>query len=399
MTAMTDNERTEASAPSTTPTAPAPAAEPSPRKPATKLRRRSSNLLRLPLMLALPLVLAAGGAWYWINGSRWADTENAYVQQNKVLISSEVEGRIASVEVGQNQMVKPGDILFRLDDSTYRIALEKAVSAVGLARLQVDQLRTALKDAELRADTARSTLAYQEVQFNRQEKLRQTGNATESQYDTARHDFDLARQAVAQTEQGVVDALAALGGKADIATDQHPSVLGAVASEDRARLDLEHTVVRAPLPGTVSQVANLQVGQFVSAGGSIMAIIDTSSAWVEANFKETDLEHMHAGQYAELTLDAYPHQPLKGHVESLGGGTGAIFSILPAQNATGNWVKVVQRVPVRIAIDEASSLPLRAGLSVAVDVDTGFIRPLPETVSRALATVGLNAAYAQIAGK
>jgi membrane fusion protein (multidrug efflux system) len=368
-----------------------PAAAPAPVKPA---RRRSP--FRLPLMLIVPLAIVVAGGWYWVNGARWASTENAYVQLNKVLISPEVEGRIAEVVVDQNQTVKPGDVLFRLDDQTYRIALEKADGAVALARLEVEQLRTALKDAELKAETARNTLDFQQTQFVRQEKLRENGTATEAQYDAARHELDLARQGAALAEQGVTDAITALGGDATIATDAHPSVLGALASQHRAELDLEHTVIRAPATGLVSQVSNLQVGQYISAGSAVMAIIDTSTAWVEANFKETDLEHMRPGQMAELTLDAYPDRPLKGHVESFGGGTGAIFSILPAQNATGNWVKVVQRVPVRIAFD-ATGVPLRAGLSVAVDVDTGFIRPLPSPVRKALAAVGLENTLPRVA--
>lgn len=353
---------------------------------ASKPRRR---LVRYSLMAALPLALVVAGGWYWVSGGRWMSTENAYVQQNKVLVAPEVEGRIAEVLVSQNQTVKPGDVLFRIDDAAYRIALEKADGAVALARLQVEELRTRLKDAELKADTARNTLAFQEVQFGRQEKLRQTGNTTEALYDSARHDLDLARQAVAEAEQGVTDALVALGGNVNIETDKHPSVLGALAAQDSARLDLQHSVVRAPTTGTVSQVGNLQVGQYIGSGSPAMAIIDTTSTWVEANFKETDLGHMRPGQPAELTPDAYPDVTIKGHVESLGGGTGAIFSLLPAQNATGNWVKVVQRVPVRIALDEPTSLPLRAGLSVEVDVDTGFVRPLPTFLRTALDLLGI----------
>lgn len=355
--------------------------------PPRKSRRRS--LLRYPLMAALPLALLAAGGWYWISGGRWASTENAYVQQNKVLVAPEVEGRIAEVLVNQNQIVKPGDVLFRIDDASYRIALQKADGAVALARLQVEELRTRLKDAQLKADTARNTLAFQEVQFGRQEKLRQTGNATEAQYDSARHDLDLARQALAEAEQGVTDTLVALGGDASIETDRHPSVLGALAAQNSARLDLERVVVRAPTTGTVSQVANLQVGQYIGSGSPAMAIIDTTSTWVEANFKETDLGHMRPGQRAELTFDAYPDVTIKGHVDSFGGGTGAIFSLLPAQNATGNWVKVVQRVPVRIALDETTELPLKAGLSVGVDVDTGYTRPLPTFLRTALDTLGI----------
>lgn len=365
--------------------------------PSRKPRRRS--LLRYPLMIALPLVLVAAGAWYWVVGGRWASTDNAYVQQNKVLVAPEVEGRIAEVRVGQNQTVRPGDVLFRIDDASYRIALEKADGAVALARLQVEELRTRLKDARLKADTARNTLAFQEVQFGRQDKLRQTGNATEAQYDTARHDLDLARQAVAEAEQGVADTLVALGGDANIETDKHPSVLGALAAQDSARLDLERVVVRAPTTGTVSQVANLQVGQYISSGSPAMAIIDTTSTWVEANFKETDLGHMRPGQPADLTFDAYPDVAIKGHVESFGGGTGAIFSLLPAQNATGNWVKVVQRVPVRIALDEPTSLPLKAGLSVGVGVDTGFVRPLPSFLQTALDTLGIASAPQTLAAR
>ncbi len=350
-------------------------------------RRRS--ILRYPLMAALPLALVVAGGWYWISGGRWASTENAYVQQNKVLVAPEVEGRIAEVLVNQNQIVKPGDVLFRIDDASYKIALQRADGAVALARLQVEELRTRLKDAQLKADTARNTLAFQEVQFGRQEKLRQTGNATEAQYDSARHDLDLARQALAEAEQGVTDTLVALGGDASIETDKHPSVLGALAAQNSARLDLERVVVRAPTTGTVSQVANLQVGQYIGSGSPAMAIIDTTSTWVEANFKETDLGHMRPGQRAELTFDAYPDVTIKGHVDSFGGGTGAIFSLLPAQNATGNWVKVVQRVPVRIALDETTELPLKAGLSVGVDVDTGFTRPVPTFLRTALDTLGI----------
>lgn len=374
-----------------------PSPVPVPAAPTRKSRRRGP--FRYLLMAALPLALVAAGGWYWVIGGRWASTENAYVQQNKVLVAPEVEGRIAEVLVGQNQTVKPGDVLFRIDDASYRIALEKADGAVALARLQVEELRTGLKDAQLKADTARNTLAFQEVQFGRQEKLRQTGNATEAQYDTARHDLDLARQAVAEAEQGVADALVALGGDASIATDKHPSVLGALAAQNSARLDLQRVVVRAPTTGTVSQVTNLQVGQYIGSGSPVMAIIDTTSAWVEANFKETDLGHMRPGQSAELTLDAYPDVTIKGHVESLGGGTGAIFSLLPAQNATGNWVKVVQRVPVRIALDEPTSLPLKAGLSVGVDVDTGFVRPLPSFVRTALDTLGIAPASEKLAAR
>ena len=368
-----------------------------PISPPIKPRRHS--FLRYPLMAALPLALVAVGGWYWVIGGRWASTGNAYVQQNKVLVAPEVEGRIAEVLVGQNQTVKPGDILFRIDDATYRIALEKADGAVALARLQVEELRTRLKDAELKADTARNTLAFEGVQFGRQDKLRTTGNATEAQYDSARHNLDLARQAVAEAEQGVADTLVALGGDANIETDKHPSVLGALAAQNSARLDLERAVVRAPTTGMVSQVANLQVGQYIGSGSPAMAIIDTTSTWVEANFKETDLGHMRLGQPAELTLDAYPDMTIKGHVESFGGGTGAIFSLLPAQNATGNWVKVVQRVPVRIALDEPTSLPLKAGLSVGVDVDTGFVRPLPAFLRTALDTLGIAPAPQKLAAK
>lgn len=377
---------------------PAPSSAPVPPiAPSVKPRRRS--FLRYLLMLALPLALIVAGGWYWVTGSRWASTENAYVQQNKILVAPEVEGRIAEVLVGQNQLVKPGDVLFRIDDATYRIALEKADGAVALARLQVEELRTRLKDAELKAETARNTLAFQTVQFGRQDRLRTTGNATEAQYDTARHDLDLARQAVAEAEQGVADTLVALGGNADIQTDKHPSVLGALAAQDSARLDLERTIIRAPTTGTVSQVGNLQIGQYIASGSPVMAIIDTTSAWVEANFKETDISHMRRGQPAELTLDAYPDTAIKGHVESFGGGTGAIFSLLPAQNATGNWVKVVQRVPVRIALDEPTSLPLKAGLSVGVEVDTGFVRPLPAFLLTALDTLGITSTSEKLAVK
>lgn len=344
---------------------------------------------RLALMLALPVLLVLGGAYLWLAGGRYISTENAYVQQDMVAVASDVPGRIISVETGENDKVEAGEVLFRIDPEPYRVALRQAEAAIASARLQVDQLRADYREAVADREAAQENVTFQRRIFERQKTLAKGGYAAEARFDEARHELDAAEQSLAGAIQSDASALAALGGNPDIPTDEHPSVLEAQARRDKAALDLEHTVVRAPDSGIVSQSDRLQAGQFLPVGTPVLSLVKTQDSWVEANFKETDLTYMAVGQPATVELDAYPGRTIRATIASIGAGTGSEFSLLPAQNATGNWVKVVQRVPVRLKLETGGEVPLRAGLSAAVEVDTGHVRTLPGPIRSALAFTGV----------
>ena len=354
---------------------------------------RARRLRRMALMLAVPLAVLLAAGWWWLVGGRWASTDNAYVHQDIVQLSADVAGRITEVAAQENQHVQAGELLFRIDDRPYRIALQQDEAALAAARLKVEQYRAAYREALAERMAAAQNLDFRQRELDRQARLATGGYAAQARLDEVRNDVAAARQRVAAAEQGVARALAELGGDAAIATDDHPLVREAVARRDQARLDLEHTTVRAPADGVISQSERLLVGQYIMAGMPVVSLVETGSLWIEANFKETDLAHMRPGQPAEIAIDAFPDLDLAATVASIGAGTGAEFSVLPAQNATGNWVKVVQRVPVRLhlASPEAAAR-LRSGLSATVAVDTGWTRPWPSPIRSALAVTGLGPA-------
>ena len=326
---------------------------------------------RLVLMIAVPLVLVLGGGYFWLNGGRYQDTDNAYVQQAKVSLSADIAGRVASVKVGENQLVKAGDVLFTIDPEPYRIALDQANAALATARVNVEQMKVSYGTAEAQLAAAEATLTIRQAAFDRQNALVQQGVNSNSTLDDVKLNLQEAQTAVDLAHQQVAAAVAALGGKADIATDDHPAVLSAKAAVEVAQRNLSKTTVVAPADGIVANVANLNVGQFIATGTTIASLVETHGTWIEANFKETQLTAIRDGQPADVTIDAFPGV-LHGTVESLGAATGSEFSLIPAQNATGNWVKVVQRVPVRIKLpDSAEATLLKTGMSAAVSVDTG----------------------------
>ncbi|MYZ49755.1 HlyD family secretion protein [Rhizobiales bacterium L72] len=348
------------------------------------------------LMLGLPLLVALAGGYFWVTGGRYVSTENAYVQQPKVSIAPDVAGRIVTVAVRENQRVGAGDVLFQIDPEPYRLALEQAEAALAGARLDVDRLRSAYHSATADLQTAKDTLAFRKNELARQQKLVGNGYVTKSQFEETRLAEQEAEQQLRSAEQQVASALAALGGSPDIATDDHPAVLEALANRDQAKFNLERTRVAAPRPGIVSQTGRLQIGQYVAAGTAVMSLVEPEDTWVEANFKETELTGMAVGQQAELTFDTYPGRSFEAEVASIGAGTGAEFSLLPAQNATGNWVKVVQRIPVRLHIvSPPQDVALRTGMSASVSVDTGHVRGLPKVIRSALAVVGIGPSVAQ----
>ena len=332
--------------------------------------------LRYVLMVAVPLALVLGAGYWWLTSGRYAETDDAYVEADMVQVSADVAARVVKVEVRDNQPVKAGQVLFRLDDGNYRIALDRAAAQLDAAKLQIDGLRATYREKLAEQKQAQDTLAYEQREFDRQERLLADHVTSQSSVDAARHALDVARQQVAATEQEIGSTLAALGGNPDLPTANHPLVQQAQAQVDQAKLDLSRTVVAAPLDGTVTKVDNLPIGEYLNAAAPAFSLV-ANRPWIEANFKETELTHMKPGQKATVDIDTYPDHTFSCTVQSIGAGTGSMFSVLPPQNATGNWVKVVQRIPVRLICDDLDpDRPLRAGMSADVEVDTTYRHPL-----------------------
>ncbi len=349
-------------------------------------RRRQRRWVR-PLSIVLgPALVLIAGAYLYLTGGRYISTEDAYVRAGVAQISTDIPGRVSEIDVRENQRVKAGDTLFRLDDRPYRYALERAQAQLAQSRLTVEALRATYAQKQADLKTAEEDLDFRSRELERQRQLLASRVASQAQYDQARHNFAAARQAVEAAQQALANVLASLGGNPRIETDRHPAVLAAKAQVDQAALDLSHTVIRAAGNGIVAQVDKLQVGDYVTAGTPLFALIGTDDIWIEANFKETDLTHMKPGQAVTVEIDTYPGRRFKGKVVGISPGTGSEFSVLPPQNASGNWVKVVQRLPVRIALSESDpEMPLRAGMSATVEVDTEIRRPITRMIESALA--------------
>lgn len=359
--------------PQTASDAPAPPAEPAP-APA-RPRRRGGRIL---LMLLVPVLLLAGGAWVWLSGGRYEETENANLHVATLAIASDLSGRVVEANVADNRAVRHGDVLFRLDPEPARLALSEADAALAGARLGVEQMKAAWRQALAQEEVARSDVAFRQTEYDRQAALAERGVATTAVLDEAKHALRAAQDQLTTLERATASALAALGGDAEAPTDSHPSVQAALAARDKAAYNLDLTAVRAPADGVIYKAASFRTGQFVGAGTPLFSLVETGDIWIDANFKETQLAHLAPGQPAEVEFDMAPGQSFPATVEAIGAGTGAEFSLLPAQNATGNWVKVTQRVPVRLRLDAGDAAPpLVSGASAAVTVDTGVSRSLP----------------------
>lgn len=336
---------------------------------AEAVKRKRRGRLKAPesrrtiVMLIVPLLLLAGGIYYWLSGANTVSTDNAQVKQDIVSVSAQVTGQVSQVLVRNGDRVRRGQILFRIDPQPYRVALEQAQAQLAAAMLQTRQLRTQAAGTSADIVGAQANLDIKRNALSRQQALLDKGFTT-------RADYDDALNAVRAAETQLADARArAANAQAAIAPGQQPSVAQAQAAVDKARLDLERTEVRAPMDGEIANADRLQLGQQVVPGIGVLSLVHSKDAWVEANFKEKDLARMVPGERATIKIDAYPELKLKGHVASIGAGTGSEFALIPAQNANGNWVKVTQRVPVRIAFDEAPARPMIAGLSAYVTVE------------------------------
>ncbi|HKE94283.1 MAG TPA: HlyD family secretion protein [Povalibacter sp.] len=339
--------------------------------------RTLGERLRLPLMILGPVALLAVAGTFYLFGGRYEDTDDAYVRAGQVSISSNVAGRVTELLVHDNQVVHKGDVLFRLDDAPLRIAVAEAQAQLGKQRLQVESLKATYRQRQADLAAARDTLAYRQTEFERQQRLLDKGIASRSQFDAASHARESAQQQLSSAQQQIAAALAGLDGDPNIPLEKHPLVMEAQAQLDHAQLNLSYAAVAAPSEGVVTRVEQLQVGTFIAAAQPVFALVSKSNVWVEANFKEVQLAHMRPGQAAKVTIDALPGRRFTAHVTSVSPGTGSEFSMLPAENATGNWVKVVQRVPVRLEIEGLDDAALlQSGLSARVEVDTQYQRHL-----------------------
>jgi membrane fusion protein, multidrug efflux system len=340
--------------------------------------------MRLPLIVAFPLLLAVAGGVYYLaeEGRVW--TNDAFVYMAKESINARVSGQVIEIAVKENQRVTRGQLLFRLDPEPYQIAIDHAQAALGTARLQIEELKATYRQQLAELQSAKDSETFDEHEYNRKKALFATDFTSKSAYERAETDLKVAHQNIESIEQKIANTVAALNGDPNIEENSHPTVRTAKANLDRAKLDYSYSVAYAPDDGIVTKVDDLQVGDFVNPGAAVFSFL-SSRLWIEANFRETDLTHMRPGQQASISVDVYPDIIFKAHIVSMSPGTGSDFAVLPPENATGNWVKVVQRLPVRIELDRLDAdHPLYSGISVTARVDTGYRHTLRHPFQAAL---------------
>jgi membrane fusion protein (multidrug efflux system) len=355
------------SSPETNAASASPASAPAP--------RGGRKRLRTILLVVLPVVALVGGAIFYMTGGRYIETDNAYVGAQKVLITPEISGKVMHVAVREGQHVKPGDELFTLDKAPYELKLNAAKGRLAAARSAYDKLVTSYKSLNDLITLGQKNVDLKQRDYDRKVKLAQSQAGSQADVDTSAGALVTAKLEQEFTRQQRDTTLNQLLGDPKLPVEQFPAYAEAQAAVDSAEHDLTHTVVRAPISGTATQVDNIQLGRFVPAGTPVFSVVDDQQPWVDANPKETEITYLRLGQKVTLDIDSFPDRTFTGTVTSVSPGTGAQFSILPPQNASGNWVKVVQRVPVRITFDkgEATRL-LRAGMSVNVSIDTHHSR-------------------------
>ena len=337
--------------------------------------RLERQRLRMILLVAIPTFAALVGSILYLSGGRYISTDNAYVGAQKVLITPDVSGKVVHVGVREGQQVRPGDELLTLDPEPFQLALDQAKAKLAAARAEYDKLTMNLKAFNKLVELGQNNVDLKQRDVERKSTLVSSMAGSAADLDTSKSALVTAQLQLQLAVQQRDTTLSQLLGNPDLPLGQFPEYAQAKAALDNAQRDLDHTTLRAPISGAATQVDNIQLGRFVTAGTPILSVIDDQGPWVDANPKETDITHLRVGQKATLEVDSFPDHTFKGTVIAVSPGTGAQFSILPPQNATGNWVKVVQRVPVRIAFDKDEDTHLlRSGMSVVVEIDTGHSR-------------------------
>ena len=333
---------------------------------------------RWALFGLLPLALIAGGYSY-VSGGQIMSTDDAYVDAEKVPVSTDVSGIVQDVDVTDNQHVTAGQVLYRLDPRQFQIALANAKANLAQTALAIDAMKQDYRHMLSDAAAEQAQVDLDQTNYNRENMLLRSGTVSQAVFDQAQYTLLNDKSKLESLRQQAATQLARLGGNAQIETTQHPQYLQAQAQVEEAQRQLDHTVIKAPFAGTVANVPSIAPGKYLAASTTAFYLVDTDHLWIDANPKETELTYVHPGQPVTVTVDTYPDAVWHGTVQSISPAAAQEFSLLPAQNTSGNWVKVVQRVPMRVHVDTADQRlpPLRAGMSVEVNVDTGHARGLP----------------------
>jgi membrane fusion protein, multidrug efflux system len=346
---------------------------------------RNRKRMRLILLIAVPVIAVAAGLSFYLMGGRYISTDDAYVHAAKLMVSTDISGLVSEVNVREGQSVKAGDVLFRVDPRQFEIALDNAKANLAQTALSIEAMKQDYTRMQSDVGAQQAQVGLDQTTFDRDTALLHSATVSQAAYDQARYVLEVDKNKLEALRQQTQVQLARLGGNADTPVSQHPQYLQAKSQVDEAQRQLDHTVVRAPFDGVVTQVDALQPGTYLVAQTAALTntgaigLIAANDVWVDANMKETDLTYVKPGDRVDVSVDTYPGHVWTGTVESIAPAAGSEFSILPAQNSSGNWVKVVQRIPVRIRVDPKSeNLPLRAGMSVTVEIDTGHRRRISE---------------------
>lgn len=357
----------------------APAAKPAEAAPDFSRARLKTRrgLLRLTLLVIVPLLAVVAGIGFYLAGGRYISTDNAYVGAQKVLITPDVSGKIVRIAVKEGEHVKPGDVLFEIDPVPFQIAVTQAQARLAGVRTDFANVKSNLQALERQIALARENVALKQNDLDRKSALLRNRTVSQAEVESTQASLVAAKNQVEQLTQQASALRNQLLGDPNLPIEKYPPFAQAQAALEQAERDLDHAVVKAPIAATATQVESIQLGRYVAAGTPVFALVDDSHPWVDANPKETDITLLRVGQKAKITIDTFPDRVFTGEVQSVSPGTGAQFAILPPQNASGNWVKVVQRVPVRIVFSPGEDMSLlRAGMSANVDIDTGHSRSL-----------------------
>jgi membrane fusion protein (multidrug efflux system) len=334
-------------------------------------------LRRLVLLVVVPALVAGGALWFYLSGGRYIGTDNAYVAAQKVLITPDISGKVTRIAVREGQHVSIGDVLFEIDAVPYQIAVAQAQARLAGCEASFQNLRATIDSLDKQIDLSKQSLTLRQADLQRKNDLLASHSGSKADVETSLIAVALARSQLELLQQQYGVTLANLRGRIDLPVEEFPSYMDAKAALDQAQRDLSNTTLKAPIAGIATQVTAIQMGRHLSAGTPVFSVISDTDLWIDANPKETDITFLQIGQQVTITIDTYPDRRWHGEVNAISPGTGAEFAILPPQNASGNWVKVVQRVPVRITFEPGQSTDvLRAGMSAIVKIDTGRQRSL-----------------------
>ena len=347
------------------------------------LRRR----MRFILLVVVPIVAIVAGLWLYMLGGRYVSTDDAYIHAAKLMVSTDVSGLVSEVDVREGQPVKAGDVLFRVDPRQFQIALDNAKANMAQIGLSIEAMKQDYKRMLDDVAAQQAKVNLDQVTYERDVALLKNNSVSRAEYDQARLNLDSDNARLESLSKLAQVQLRRLGGNPDLPVEEHPQYMQAKAQVDEAQRQLDHTVVRAPFDGVATQVDALQPGTYLVAQTAALtntgavALVATNDLWIDAIMKETDLTHVKVGDPVKFNVDTYPAHVFTGTVASIAPAAGSEFSILPPQNSSGNWVKVVQRIPVRIHVNPTpEALRLRAGMSVTVSIDTGHRRTLAEVL-------------------